>query len=350
MSCSIFRRYSKDRRFLYESEVQQLSQCEENDKRKVISSIPVDDNYRASLAKTSNLNEMLSKLQEFGTGVCRIEVTHTDGLGYVGTGFHFGDGWIVTAAHVLRNRDKVNKAIFVFFPPKGEISFDARPRRAIIHRLLPVGRRPDYHNRDIALVKLGIQYRYGRKKNDIEEWEIDEQQLLEQFSLFNFSSLVENAFNTNGEVKFSLRSSDPLAAIHFGGIQDGFKKFAFDMAVDEMYKNMPFKVINFAFSVGSGASGCPLIQLVNRRWILLGVMFGGVSHEDERSSLITGQALLWDQEVLQHIEAGLKNISKMSTFKSYDVLIPFSERVQLLHETSVKEVADLAVEHRILIV
>lgn len=350
MSCAIFRRHSRGRRFLYENEVQRLFECEEHDKRKVISTFPVDDNYRASLAKTCNLSEALSKIHQFGTGVCRIEVLQSDGLGYVGSGFHFGDGWIATAAHVLRNRDKVNKARFVFFPPNNEISFDARPRRGIIHRLLPVGRRLDYHNRDIALVKLGIQYSYGRKKDDLEEWEIDEQQLLEQFNLFDFSSLVENSFTPSGEVQFSMRPRDPLTAIHFGDGQDNSKKFAFDIAVHEVYKNMPFKVINFASSVGSGASGCPVIQRVDGHWVLVGMLFGGVSHETEECSLITGQALVWDKQVLQHIQAGLENVAKMSAFKPYDVLIPFSERAQLLLETNVKEAADLAVKHRILIV
>ena len=349
MSCGLFRHYSKARRFLYEEEVQRLFECEENDKRKIISTIPIDDNYRGSIAKASDLRETLCKLRLFGTGVCRIEVLQPSGLGYIGSGFYFGDGWILTAAHVLRNRDKVNKAKFVFFPSDHEIFFEARPRRAIIHRLLPVGRRPDYHNRDIALVKLGIQYTHGRKKDDLEEWEIDEQQLLEQFNLFDFSSLVKNAFTSSGEVEFSMRPTNPLTAIHFGGRQDAHKKFAFDMAVDAVYKHMPFKVIDFAVSVDSGASGCPVIQRVEGHWVLLGVLFAGVSHETEESSVVTGQALLWNQQVLHHIQAGREAVEKMSTFKPYNVLIPFSERAQLLLETSVKEAADLAVKHRILI-
>ena len=352
MSCGLFRRYSRARRFLYAEEVQRLFECEENEKRKIISTIPVDDNYRGSLVKASNLRETLSKLLQFGTGVCRIEVVQPNGLGYVGTGFHFGDGWILTAAHVLRNRDNVNKARFVFLPTGTEpVSFEARPRRAIIHRLLPVGRRPDYHNRDIALVKLGIQYTYGRKKDELEEWEIDEQQLLEQFSLFDFTSLVENGFTPSGEVQFSMRPTDPLTAIHFGGNgQDDHKKFVFDITVSEVYKHLPFKVINFAFSVDSGASGCPVIQCVGGHWVLVGVLFGGVSHETEESSaMITGQALLWNQQVLEHIQAGREAVAKMTSFKPYDVFIPFSERAQLLLETNVKEAADLAVKHRILI-
>ena len=348
MSCGLFRHYSKARRFLYEEEVQRLFECEENDKRKIISTIPIDDNYRGSIAKASDLKETLCKLLLFGTGVCRIEVLQPSGFGYVGSGFYFGDGWILTAAHVLRNRDKVNKAKFVFFPSDHEIFFEARPRRAIIHRLLPVGRRPDYHNRDIALVKLGIQYTHGRKK-EWEEWEIDEQQLLEQFNLFDFSSLVKNAFTSSGEVKFSMRPTNPLTAIHFGGRQDAHKKFAFDMAVDEVYKHMPFKVIDFAASVDSGASGCPVIQRVEGHWVLLGVLFGGVSHETEENSVVTGQALLWNQQVLHDIQAGREAVGKMATFKCYDVLIPFSERAQLLLDTSVKEAAELAVKHRILI-
>lgn len=350
MSCGLFRRYSKARRFLYEEEVRQLFQCEENDKRKIISTLPIDDIYRSSIARASNLRETFSKLLLFGTGVCRIEVLQPKSLSYIGSGFHFGDGWILTTAHVLRNRDKVNNARFVFFPaPDHEISFEARPRRAIIHRLLPVGRRPDYHSRDMVLVKLGIQYTYGRKKNDLQEWEIDEQQLLEQFSFFDFTSLVKEAFTFNGEVRFSMRPSNPLTTIYFGGRQDAIKKFAFDIAVHEVYKHSPFKVIDFADSIDSGASGCPVVQQVEGHWVLLGVLFGGVFHETKDFSVITGQALLWNQQVLHHIQAGREAVEKISTFKPYNVLIPFSERAQLLLETSVREAADLAVKHRILI-
>lgn len=148
--------HKKSRRFLYEKEVQQILECPENEKRKVIATLPIHDKYRASIAKASDLKETLSRLLVFGAGVCRIEVSQPNGPGYIGSGFYFGNGWVLTAAHVLRNRENVNNARFVFFSPNHEIAFELRPRRAIIHRLLPVGRRPDYHNRDITLVKLGM--------------------------------------------------------------------------------------------------------------------------------------------------------------------------------------------------
>lgn len=350
MSCGfINRRFSRGRKFLYEEEIQKLIEGGEKLKRKTISTLEVDDNYRSRLVKTTNLNETLSKLQQFGSGICRIEVAQENGPNYTGTGFHFGDGWILTAAHVLRNRDKVNMARFVFFPPGTEISFEARPRRAIVHRLLPAGRRPDYHNRDIVLVKLGFQYTYGRKKDDLEEWEIDEQQLLEQSDLFNFTSLLEKTFTPTGDEQFSLKSTDPLTIIHFGSGQNDRKKFAYDIETYEVYKHMDLKVINFAFSFDSGASGCPVIQRVGEKWILVGVFFGGAYYENEANSIITGQALVWNQKVVQHIEAGREAVDKMSSFKQYNVFIPFSERAQLVLETKVKEAADLAVKHRILI-
>lgn len=342
--------HKKSRRFLYEKEVQQILECPENEKRKVIATLPIHDKYRASIAKASDLKETLSRLLVFGAGVCRIEVSQPNGPGYIGSGFYFGNGWVLTAAHVLRNRENVNNARFVFFSPNHEIAFELRPRRAIIHRLLPVGRRPDYHNRDITLVKLGIQYTYGRKKNDLEEWEIDEQQLLEQFSLFDFSSLVQNRFTPTGEVEFSMRPGDPLTAIHFGGEQDAHKRFAFDAQVHEVYKQSPMKVVNFAFSLDSGASGCPVVQRVQGNWVLVGVLFGGVLHDSEESTVATvGQTLLWNQEILHHIRAGQETVEKMSTFKSYNLFIPFPERAELLLETDVKQAADLAAQHRILI-
>ncbi|XP_068759464.1 uncharacterized protein [Montipora capricornis] len=351
MSCGLYRsRYSKARRFLYEKEVQELLECAENEKRRIISTLAIDDQYRASISRVYNLRETFSQLLLLGAGVCRIEVFQTNGVSHIGSGFYFGDGWILTSAHVLRNRDNVNRARFIFFSLDHEISFEARQRRAIIHRILPVGKRPDYHNRDITLVKLGVQYTYGRKKVDLEEWEIDEQQLLDQSRLFDFSSLVQNAFTSSGEVEFSIKPTDPLTAIHFGGRQDARKKFVFDIPVQEVYKQLPIKVVNFSVSIDCEASGCPVVQRVRGNWVLVGVLFGGVLHESEESSVVTvGQALLWNEQILHHIRAGQAAVEKMSCPKPYNIFIPFSERAQLLLETGVKEAADLAVQHRILI-
>ena len=348
MACGIFRRYSKGRRFLYEEELQKLIDSEEGTKRRIISAIPIDDNYRVSLAKEPNLKETFTSLRQFSSGVCRIEVNEGSGLGYSGSGFHFGGGWILTSAHVLRNRDKVDKARFVFFLPEREISFEAKPRRALLHRLLPAGRRLDYHNRDIALVKLGIQFSHGRRKSDLEEWETDEQQLLEHYNLFDFTHLANRAFTPNGEVQFSTRSKNPITAIHFGG-QNGHKKFAFNIAIHEVYKHGQFRVVNFAYSVNGGVSGCPVLQLIQDEWFLIGVVFGGVSYDVGSNFSNTGQCLLWNQQVIQHLEAGRDTVAKMSAFKSYDLLVPFPERGELLNNKAVKQAADLAVQHAILI-
>ena len=62
------------------------------------------------------------------------------------------------------------------------------------------------------------------------------------------------------------------------------------------------------------------------------------------------QMLVWNEEMLANVEAGEKVAVQLdSASKVYSVRVPFSERGQLVKEADVRTAADLAVQHRILI-
>lgn len=82
---------------------------------------------------------------------------------------------------------------------------------------------------------------------------------------------------------------DLLIFIYFGGVQNNYKKFEFDIVMYEVYKYIQYKVINFVFFVESGLLGCFVIQFVGgEQWILVGVLFVGVIYENEVSLVIVG--------------------------------------------------------------
>ena len=82
-------------------------------------------------------------------GVCRITNTK---LSTMGSGFHYGSGWVVTNSHVIAGKDALDPnadlAHFKFDFPDDK-SFDGHDRLAII---VPINE-PGVP--DIALIKLG---------------------------------------------------------------------------------------------------------------------------------------------------------------------------------------------------
>lgn len=350
MACGKFKRFTRGRRFLFEEEVQTLAESDDVSRKRLISALSIDDEIRGHLYKQTNADRVFEKLRRFGSGVCRIDVS-ARGYQYSGSGFHFGDGWVLTSSHVLRNREILNSARFVFVSPDcGEVTFEANPRRAIVHRLLPAGRRTDYHNRDITLTKLGLQFTQGRKRDQLEEWEIDEQQLLEKNNLFNFNSLANNSFSPEGEIPLNLRPSDQvLALIHFGGTNDK-KTFSLYLAAREVWKFVDLRLVNFATPINPEASGCPVLLYKDGDWLLAGVFVAGALLGTQPRNAGAGQGVVWNRQVVEHLEAGRDTVNQMETFKSYSVFVPFQERLQLICDKSVKEAAQLAVEHRILII
>ena len=56
---------------------------------------------------------------------------------------------------------------------------------AFVHHLNP-GEATDFENKDIEMVKLGIQYEYGRNQDDYIDWEKEEKKMLDEMLPSNF--------------------------------------------------------------------------------------------------------------------------------------------------------------------
>ena len=351
MACAVLatrRSLGGGRRFLLEDEVHQLADSDDNSRAALVAGLPVDEEFKGQLYKTQNVPEAFSSLEQFGSGVCRVEVARR-GHEYVGSGFYFGSGWVLTTSHVLRNREMLENARFVFVSPEfGEVAFEARPRRGMAHRLLPAGRRTDYHNRDVALAKLGVQCdRHNGHK--LEGWEEEEEQLLKKLKPFDFTSLAQSSFLADGDVPLGPRASDLFSVIHFGG-PTGVKQFTLHLAAHEVWKFVDLRLVNFACPLEAPASGCPVLLWKDGAWLLAGVFVGGALYGTQAPNVGAGQAVVWNRDTIDNIDAGRQAMKRVESFRSYSVFVSFQERLQLLNDKSVRETAQLALKHRILIV
>ena len=132
-------------------------------------------------------------MEKIKDAVCLIECMDQEEqeVEFTGTGFHYGNGWVMTAAHNFQddeNDDNTSHSYLsegkfrVLFHVGGkEYVFPQRKRTAFVHHLNP-GVWADEKNKDIAMVKLGIQY-----DPSVEDWEEEEAKTLTEMKPFAFS-------------------------------------------------------------------------------------------------------------------------------------------------------------------
>ena len=136
------------------------------------------------------------RMEKIKDAVCLIECMDQEKkVKFTGTGFHYGSGWVMTAAHNFQddeNDDKSSHSYLsegkfrVLIHVKGkEYEFPQRKRMAFVHHLNP-GEATDFENKDIGMVKLGIQYEYGRNQDDYSDWEKEEKKMLDEMLPSNF--------------------------------------------------------------------------------------------------------------------------------------------------------------------
>lgn len=348
MASSKSTRLLRGRKFLYEQEVEQILEEEENSPKPLISSFPIADDLKLKFAKESNLVAVLRDLKKHSTGVCRIKVYSLDSSEYyhVGSGFYIGDGWILTTANVIRNRNQVKNATFEFFSSEGTAAcFEARDRRAFVHRMLPPGRRPDYHNRDLTLIRLGVQFIRRRRKEDITEWEHEEQALLESLQLFSFQNLMTKTPDTKPN------EEDLLCTVYEGMEHEKHhKRFQFGFKVSRAYQVLGLGMYDFSGDFEATVTGCPVLGYRDGQVYFLGVFLPGSSYKVGNNAFAyTGQVLLWNEQLEKHIESGIKAMEKMPKIVAYTLEIPFNERAKLVMDKTVYQAAELALDHRVLI-
>ena len=131
------------------------------------------------------------RMEKIKDAVCLIEcMNQEEQVVSRGTGFHYGCGWVMTAAHNFQKDQEVDKKSHsylseenfrVLFHVNGkEYKFYSQCTRiAFVHHLNP-GEDTDFANKDIGMVKLGRQYEYGRNHDHYSSWEEEEEKMLEE--------------------------------------------------------------------------------------------------------------------------------------------------------------------------
>jgi hypothetical protein len=117
---------------------------------------------------------------------------------------------------------------------------------------------------DIAMVRLGIQYRYGGR-SEYENWENPEQEMLNQMDL-------GAGFANIKEPQQALTAGNTVYAIHYGG-DDNSRKIV-ELTVAAVINATPIPTIKLQpiNVIQPGASGCPII--ISEDYKLVGLFFG----------------------------------------------------------------------------
>lgn len=133
------------------------------------------------------------RLDGIQDAVCLIKCIVQEGKKPKGTGFHYGDGWVMTVAHNFQDDTKDNETSHSFlsegkfrvlFHVGGKkYEFDQHNRTAFVHHLTP-GKKTDFKNMDIGMVKLGVQYDRSEKLSD---WEVTEEEQIKAIKHLAFA-------------------------------------------------------------------------------------------------------------------------------------------------------------------
>ena len=158
-------------------------------------------------------------MERIKDAVCLIECVDQEGKPKsTGTGFHYGSGWVMTVGHNFQDDKKKDdktshsylsegKFRVLFYVGGKEYKFPERKRMAFAHHL-NLGEYTDVKNKDIAMVKLGIQYEFGRDEKEYTLWEKEEQQMLQQMYPRNFGLVQADAADPE--------KNDSVCVVYYG--------------------------------------------------------------------------------------------------------------------------------------
>ena len=186
-----------------------------------------------------------------------------------GTGFFFGRGWVISVAHNFQNDDADPEQLHSLLPQTSfrftvngvTVEFPGRSRMAFIHHLQP-GENVDPHNMDIAMVKLGKQYEYGR--TEFQPWELAEEAILQAMQL-------QSVFATLHRQQAA--PDDTVHAIYYAGGEQNFAR----LTVAGVEENRDIPIMELQPALQPGASGSPII---NESFQLVGLFVGGEDTTD----------------------------------------------------------------------
>ena len=269
------------------------------------------------------------ELQKVKDAVCLIVAETEDAQGnpqtYKGTGFYFGGGWIMTVAHNFQDENEMNETIHsIFSNGKFRVEFDIegqkyvfpaeeRKRMAFIHHL-ESGKDADRKNKDIAMVKLGHQWEYGR--NDYTAWEREEQEKLGTMGAHDFP--LANIDVPKPE------KDETVYAVHYGGNDDSKKSEESKILPPPsppwyqrccFCRRLPSKVpmLHLEKKIGvlpAGASGCPIMVKRGVNYRLVGLHFSGDADDVDGEA----EALPWSQGIHDYIARGVGIIAEIGSY------------------------------------
>ncbi|KAJ7389957.1 hypothetical protein OS493_028007 [Desmophyllum pertusum] len=261
------------------------------------------------------------ELQMVERAACLIVGKTKNGEGnlvsYKGTGFHYGNGWIMTVAHNFQDENEMNETIHsIFSNGKFRVEFDIegqkyvfpaeeRKRMAFIHHLEP-GEDTDFKNKDIAMVKLGHQWGHGGR--DYPPWEEEERKMLDEMGARWFA-LCEMGPLT--PIK-----NETVYAVHFGGANHSKKSEKSKILRTTPPSPNQVSMLHLEKKKGvlpAGASGCPIMVKRGVNYRLVGLHFSGDDDNEDGGA----QALPWNQGIRDYINTGVGIIAGIGSYMAY---------------------------------
>ena len=205
-------------------------------------------------------------LEEFKKATCLIQTYDSEGNAYNGTGFLYEEGgWVMSVAHNFQDDDTdpeqlhslLSEARFRFIVGGQSIDFHRRRRTAFIHHLQP-GNSVDLNNMDIGMVKLGKQYKHGRK--EFHDWEIDEEEQLKRMKLQSVFATIDDRETV---------ANDTVHAIHY---DENLDVTTTELTVRNVKTNQDtgIPIIELHPQIPPGASGS---SILNTDFKLVGLFF-----------------------------------------------------------------------------
>lgn len=232
-------------------------------------------------------------------GVCSITINNARGTSR-GTGFHYGNGWVMSNTHVFQSNASVNgvadnlvdEATFTFNANGNVYKFQPHKRMAFIHHLIPGRNANIQRDVDIAMVKLGTQYAYCGRQPD--QWERNEDQQLMNFPTFaDFDSLAVEV-QPESIVEALYPVYNPTGGNQFNIVTTKCK-------ISNIQANAQGPTVltlrsagntdNNSWPLAPGTSGCPIvIKQDGGRRVLVGIHFSGDTTSSCALQLSNGRA------------------------------------------------------------